>query len=224
MVARKPVRKLRNGSPVKLMLQNIVQGKALQHFTKGQSIFRQGDAADTLYFVDSGRVKLTVVSSVGKEAVLAVLGLGEFFGEGCLVGQHLRLNTATAMDPSEVFCVQKSAMARALAREQQLAESFIALLVSRNIDMEADLCDQPFNHSEKRLARVLLKLARFGENKSGPHLKIDRISHETLAEMVGTTRPRITHFMNKFRRMGLIDYNGETTVHSHLLVDLLLHE
>src|SRR5438552_13224845 len=169
---------------------------------KGEKIFAQGDSADAIFFIQSGKVKISVVSAAGKEAVLVIVGPHNFFGEGSLVGQSLRMSTATTLEPSTVFRVEKLAMIRALHDQAVLSEKFMAALLVRNIDLEEDLCDQLFNHSEKRLARVLLKLARMREHVM-PDAKIPVFSHEILAEMVGTTRARITHFMNKFRTMGL---------------------
>ena len=192
-------------------------------FRKGEKVFSQGAHADAIYFVQAGRVKITVVSSRGKEAVLALLGPHDFFGEGSLVGQSLRMSTATPMEATTLFRVEKPAMLHALHDQAELSEKFMASLLARNIDLEEDLCDQLFNHSEKRLARVLLKLARLREHIL-PDADIPTLSHETLAEMVGTTRSRINHFMNKFRKMGLIDYNGGLTVRAELLTDLVLHD
>ncbi len=171
-------------------------------------------------------MKVAVVSPGGKEAVIAVLGPDHFIGEGALVGQSLRISTATALEPSGVFRVEKRAMASALLEQAELSEKFIAALLVRNIDLEEDLCDQLFNHSEKRLARVLLKLARLREPDiaADAKIKVPNLSHETLAEMVGTTRSRISYFMNKFRRMGFIDYNGELVVRPELLTDVVLHD
>ena len=193
---------------VTALLKDISEGKHVMSVRKGEKIFSQGDCADSIYFVQTGRVKVSVVSSAGKEAVLAMLGPHSFFGEGALADQSLRMSTATAMEPATVFQVEKRAMLRALHAQADLSEKFMASLLKRNIDLEEDLCDQLFNHSEKRLARVLLKLARLREYEVVPDATIPTLSHETLAEMVGTTRSRITHFMNKFRKMGLIEYNG----------------
>jgi CRP-like cAMP-binding protein len=209
---------------LKNLLKNIREGKTLLRFRKDERVFSQGDAADAIFFIESGKVKLTVVSSGGKEAVLAMFGPRSSLGEGCLVGQSLRIGTATTIQPSTVFRIERNAMLQALIAQPDLSEKFTAALLSRNIDLEADLCDQLFNHSEKRLARVLLKLARFGKHDPMPGAKMPRVSHETLAEMVGTTRARVTHFMNKFRKLGLIDYNGEITVRSELLTDVVLHD
>jgi len=206
------------------LLKGIADGKTVLRFQKNGPIFAQGDKADAIYFIQAGKVKITVVSSAGKEAVLAVLGPRGFLGEGCLVGQGVRIGTATAIQTTTLFRIERRAMLRALHAQPDLSERFIASLLSRNIDLEEDLCDQLFNHSGKRLARVLLKLARFGQNDVMPEARMPRVSHETLAEMVGTTRSRVTHFMNKFRTLGLIDYNGEITVRSELLTDVVLHD
>jgi CRP/FNR family cyclic AMP-dependent transcriptional regulator len=209
---------------LKDLLKNIGDGKTLLRFQKNETVFSQGDAADAIFFIDTGKVKVTVVSSAGREAVLAMLGPRSSVGEGCLVGHSLRIGTATAIQPSTLFRIDRNAMLQALRAQPDLSDKFTAALLTRNIDLEADLCDQLFNHSEKRLARVLLKLARFGQHDGMPGAKMPRISHETLAEMVGTTRARVTHFMNKFRKLGLIDYNGEITVRSELLTDVVLHD
>ena len=209
---------------VATLLSKITVGKRELNFRKGEKIFAQGDRADSIYFIQSGRIKITVVSSGGKEAVLAMAGPHDFFGEGALVNQSLRVSTATTLEPSTIFRIEKGTMIRSLHEQPELSEKFTALLLTRNINLEEDLCDQLFNHSEKRLARVLLKLARLRENDLAQDASIPVLSHETLAEMVGTTRSRITHFMNKFRIMGLIDYNGELTVRTELLTDLVLHD
>jgi CRP/FNR family cyclic AMP-dependent transcriptional regulator len=206
------------------LLENIDDGKTLLRLDKKAKVFSQGEAAEGIYFIQTGKVKITVVSAQGKEAVLAMLGPRAFLGEGCLVGHSVRLGTATAIQSSTLIRIEKGAMLRALHAQPELSEKFTAALLSRNIDLEADLCDQLFNHSEKRLARVLLKLARFGVDDAVPATKMPRMSHETLAEMVGTTRSRVTHFMNKFRKLGLIDYNGEITVRTELLTDVVLHD
>jgi CRP/FNR family transcriptional regulator, cyclic AMP receptor protein len=206
------------------LLKTISEGKRLLNAEKGEKIFSQGERADAIFFIQSGKVKMTVISAAGKEAVIAMLGPRNFLGEGALVGQSLRISTATVLEPSTIFRIEKLAMARALHEQAELSEKFIAALLVRNIDLEEDLCDQLFNHSEKRLARVLLKLSRLREHDVAPDAQIPILSHETLAEMVGTTRSRITHFMNKFRTMGLIDYNGELTVRTELLTDVVLHD
>jgi CRP-like cAMP-binding protein len=209
---------------LKNLLKLITDGKTVLKFQKGVTVFSQGEAADAIYFIEAGKVKITVVSASGKEAVLAVLGPRSSLGEGCLVGQSLRIGTATAIQSSTLFRIERGAMLRALQAQPELSEKFMASLLSRNIDLEEDLCDQLFNHSEKRLARVLLKLARFGQQETVPEAKMPRISHEILAEMVGTTRSRVSHFMNKFRTLGLIDYNGVITVRAELLTDVVLHD
>ena len=206
------------------LLGKIDVGKTVLNLEKSQTVFSQGEAADSLYFIQTGKVKVTVVSALGKEAVLSMLGPRRFLGEGSLVGHSVRLGTATAIQASTLFRIEKGAMLRALHALPDLSEKFMAALLSRNIDLEADLCDQLFNHSEKRLARVLLKLARFGQNDAVPAAEMPRLSHEALAEMVGTTRSRVTHFMNKFRKLGLIDYNGVITVRTELLTDVVLHD
>ena len=206
------------------LLEKILDGKRVLNPQKGEKVFSQGDRADAIFFIQSGKVKITVISAAGKEAVIAMLGPHDFLGEGALVGQSLRISTATALEASTVFRIEKPAMSQALHEQADLSEKFIAALLVRNIDLEEDLCDQLFNHSEKRLARVLLKLARLRDHDPASDAKVPLLSHETLAEMVGTTRSRITHFMNKFRTMGLIDYNGTLTVRTELLTDLVLHD
>jgi len=214
------------GPHVTTLLEQISEGKTLLNVHKGRKIFSQGEKADAIYFIESGKVKVSVLSSAGKEAVLSMLGPTHFVGEGCMVGQTLRVATATALEPTTVFRIEKDVMLRALRDKEGLSEKFTAALLTRNIDIEADLCDQLFNHSEKRLARILLKLSRLRhpDPSPAPDTPITPISHETLAEMVGTTRSRVTHFMNKFRKMGLIDYNGVLTVHTGPMTDLVLHD
>jgi CRP/FNR family transcriptional regulator, cyclic AMP receptor protein len=209
---------------VAILLEGISEGKHAISARKDETIFTQGDRADAIYFVQTGRVKISVVSSAGKEAVLALVSGHGFFGEGSLVGQSHRISTATAMESSMLFQVEKRAMLHALHLQPDLSDKFMAALLKRNIDLEEDLCDQLFNHSEKRLARVLLKLARLREHEAAPDAAIPLLSHETLAEMVGTTRSRITHFMNKFRKIGLIEYNGHLIVRTELLTDVVLHD
>jgi CRP/FNR family cyclic AMP-dependent transcriptional regulator len=211
---------------IESLLKSIVVGKHLLQLQEQTPVFSQGDQADAIYFIQTGKVKLSVVSGQGKEAVLAMAGPREFFGEGCLVGQAIRITTATTTESSTVFRVQKQAMLQALHAQSELSDKFTAALLTRNIKMEEDLCDQLFNHSEKRLARVLLKLSRFGQHADVPDAKMPRLTHETLAEMVGTTRSRITFFMNKFRNLGLIEYTrtGELTVRDELMTDVVLHD
>ena len=204
---------------------HISEGKHVTITQKGEKIFSQGDGADAIYFVQTGRVKISVVSSAGKEGVLGILGANKFFGEECLIGQSLRMNTAMALDPSSVVCrVEKRAMLRALQAQPDLSEKFITSLLKRTIYLEEELCDQLFNHTEKRLARALLKLARLHEHRILPDTAIPKLSHETLAEMVGTTRSHISHFMNKFRKMGLIDYDTHLIVITERLTDVLFQD
>ena len=206
------------------VLEGISEGKRVLSPRSDEQLFSQGDRADAVFFIDHGKVKISVISAAGKEAVVAILGPHNFVGEGALVGQSLRISTATVLEPSRIFRIDRAAMIRALRDNAELSERFVAALLIRNIDLEADLCDQIFNHSEKRLARVLLKLARLGDHEIAPDARVPNLTHETLAEMVGTTRSRITHFMNKFRTMGLIEYNGELHVRTELLTDVVLHD
>jgi CRP/FNR family cyclic AMP-dependent transcriptional regulator len=208
------------------LLKKISEGKRLLNAEKGEKIFSQGERADAIFFIQSGKVKMTVISAAGKEAVIAMLGPHNFLGEGALVGQSLRISTATVLEPSTIFRIEKLAMARALHEQAELSEKFIAALLVRNIDLEEDLCDQLFNHSELRLARVLLKLARFGQDDKPPDTKVPRLTHETLAEIVGTTPSEIGLFMYKFRMLGLIDDTGDgaITVRGRLLTDVVLQD
>ena len=206
------------------LLNGISEGKHAMTLQKGRKVFSQGDRADAIYFLKAGRVKVSVISSAGKEAVLTLLGPEDFFGEGALVGQSLRMSTVTTLEPITALRVDIRAMLRALHNQVDLSERFMASLLKRNIDLEEDLCDQLFNHSEKRLARVLLKLARLRERPADSSATVPTLSHETLAEMVGTTRSRISVFMNKFRKMGLIEYNGHLVVRTELLTDVVLHD
>ena len=206
----------------KIFLSKVNGGRAISDYRKNQIVYRQGDAADSVFYIQSGKIKTTVVSDQGKEAVVAVLGTGDFFGEGCLTGQPLRLSTVSTMTQSVIVRIAKADVIRVIHEEPAFAELFIAHLLSRNIRVEADLVDQLFNSSEKRLARVLLLLANFGK-ESHPEPILAKISQETLAEMIGTTRSRVSFFMNKFRELGLIDYNGHIEVHSSLL-NVVLHD
>jgi CRP/FNR family cyclic AMP-dependent transcriptional regulator len=185
-------------------------------------IFSQGDPADAVFYIHSGKVKLTVVSIRGKEAVVAILGAGDFFGEGCLAGQAVRMGTAVTMAMCSIMRLEKSDVIRALHEQPSFSEVFVAHLISRNIRIEEDLVDQLFNSSEKRLARVLLLLANFGKEGT-PQTVIPKISQETLAEIIGTTRSRVSFFMNRFRKLGFIDYNGDLKIHSSLL-NIVLHD
>jgi CRP/FNR family cyclic AMP-dependent transcriptional regulator len=202
----------------------LIEGKRVFEVPKKERIYSQGEPADAVYFIESGKVKITVVSFVGKEATLSVVGPGGFIGEGCLTGQPARLSTATALESSTLARVEKLAMARLLQEQPRLAEAFIAHLLARNIDLEKDLCTQLFDHSEKRLARVLLKLSRFGERGEESDVIIPKFSHETLAEMVGTTRSRVTYFMNKFKSQGLSDYNEKVIVRASLSTEVVLRD
>ena len=191
-------------------------------FAKKQTIFAQGDEADAVFYINNGKVRLTVVSKAGKEATLGLLNEGEFFGEGALAGQPLRMGSATAMTDCELLRIDKKAMMLALHREHKFSDLFVAYLLARNIRYEEDLVDQLFNSSEKRLARILLLLARFGK-EGVPETIIPKISQETLADMIGTTRSRVSFFMNRFRKLGFIHYNGGLQVHSSLL-NVVLHD
>jgi CRP/FNR family transcriptional regulator, cyclic AMP receptor protein len=200
----------------KAFLTRIEDGKTTREYRNDQIVFSQGDEADAVFYIQSGKVKLTVVSTRGKEAVIGVLERGSFFGEGCLAAQPLRMSTASAIQPSSIIRVGRSTMIRVLHKEPEFAELFTAYLLSRNVRIEEDLVDQLFNSSEKRLARILLLLAHFGKEPR-PESVIPKVSQETLAAMVGTTRSRVSFFMNRFRKMGFIHYNGGLQVHSGLL-------
>jgi CRP/FNR family transcriptional regulator, cyclic AMP receptor protein len=197
-------------------------GRTISKYRKDQTVFSQGGSADAVFYIQKGKVKITVVSEQGKEAVVAVLGPDEFCGEGCLTGQPRRIATAVAMTECEIMRLEKAAMIRVLHKEPAFSEMFIAHLLARTIRVEADLVDQLFNSSEKRLARALLLLANFGKD-GRPERIIAKVSQETLAEMIGTTRSRVSHFMNKFRKLGFIAYNGHLEVHSSLL-NVVLHD
>lgn len=204
-------------------LATLGEGRKVVPFRKKQTIFTQGSAADALFYIQRGKVKLAVVSKAGKEATIAILSEGDFFGEGCLAGQPLRMTAAISMTDCELLRIEKKAMIRALHREHALSDMFVAYLLTRNIRYEEALVDQLFNPSEKRLARILLLLAHFGK-EGVPATVIPGISQETLAEMVGTTRSRVSHFMNKFRKVGFVDYDGSgLQVHSSL-INVVLHD
>jgi CRP-like cAMP-binding protein len=204
-------------------LATVGEGRRVVAFPRKQTIFAQGDAADTVFYIQEGKIRLTVVSQIGKEATLGILNPGEFFGEGGLAGQAFRMGSATAMTDCELLQIDKQAMMLALHRGHSFSDVFVAYLLSRNIRYEEDLVDQLFNSSEKRLARILLLLAQFGK-EGKPETVIPKISQETLAEMVGTTRSRISFFMNRFRRLGFVDYGGSgLQVHSSLL-NIVLHD
>ena len=205
-----------------LFLPKVGEGRTIAEYTNGQMVFSQGDEADAVFYIQSGKVKLTVVSNAGKEAVIAILGPGDFLGEGCLAGRPVCLATATAMSDCSIVRLAKPATIRVLHEEPAFSEMFVSYLLTRNMRIEEDLVDQLFNSSEKRLARVLLLLANFGK-EGKPEPVITKISQETLAEMIGTTRSRVSFFMNKFRKMGFIEYNGELHIHSSLL-NIVLHD
>lgn len=198
-------------------------GRTLVDVKKNGTVFSQGDVADSVFYVQKGRVRLTVVSKRGKEATIALLGTGDFVGEECIAAiQPQRMATATALTPATVLRIERQEMVRVLSRERALSEVFVTYLLARNVRIQEDLIDQLFNSSEKRLARALLLLARFGK-ESKPEMVIPKISQETLAEMVGTTRSRVSFFMNRFRKLGFIEYNGELSVHGSLL-NVILHD
>ena len=196
--------------------------RKVTEFKKAEVVYAQGDAAKSVMYLQSGGVKLTVVNEVGKEAVVGILGPGDFFGEGCLAGQPVRMGTATAITASTVLLIEKNEMFKVLHEEHELSDLFIRFMLARNIRIEEDLVDQLFNSSEKRLARTLLLLARYGKEDQ-PHGVLPKVSQETLAEMIGTTRSRVNFFMNKFRRLGFIKYNGGLQINTSLL-SVVLHE
>jgi CRP/FNR family transcriptional regulator, cyclic AMP receptor protein len=200
----------------KLFLAKVGEGKAILKFDKNQVVFAQGDVADAVFYIQKGRIKVLVISEQGKEAVVGILESGQFFGEGCLNGHPLRISTAMAIEECLITSIAKGAMLTVLHREPKFSELFMAYLLSRNSRIEEDLIDQLFNSSEKRLARLLLLLANFGKEGT-PQPIAAKVSQETLAEMIGTTRSRVSFFMNKFRKLGFITYNGKIEVHSSLL-------
>ncbi len=220
MVAAKKLGKF----DTKAFLSTIDGGRKIEAFPKKQTIFVQGDSSDAVFYIQKGKVKLTVVAKTGREATIGILNEGDSFGEGCLTGQPLRLCTATAMTDCSVMRIEKKSMMEVLHREHAFSDMFVAYLLARNIRYEEDLVDQLFNSSEKRLARILLLLAHFGKDGK-PETVIPRISQETLAEMVGTTRPRVSFFMNRFRKLGFIDYDAgdDLQVHGSLL-NVVLHD
>jgi CRP/FNR family cyclic AMP-dependent transcriptional regulator len=212
-VGKKPVN---SECDPKAFLAKVGAGKTILKIKKNQHVFEQGDVADTVFYIQKGRVKLTVLSEQGKEAVVGILEPGQFFGEGCLNGHPLRIATTTAMEECVITSITKEAMISAIRSEPKFSELFMAYLLTRNSRVEEDLIDQLFNSSEKRLARLLLLLAHFGKEGIPQPILLD-ISQETLAEMIGTTRSRVSYFMNKFRKLGLINYNGKIEVHNSLL-------
>jgi CRP/FNR family cyclic AMP-dependent transcriptional regulator len=206
----------------KVFLAKVGKGRTRAEYPKNQQVFSQGDAADAIFYIQKGKVKLTVVSSQGKEAVIAILGANDFFGEGCLAGQARRMASATAMSDCSIMRLEKDDVIPVLHAQPAFTELFLHYVLTRNIRIEEDLVDQLFNSSEKRLARVLLLLANFGK-EGKPEPVIPKMSQETLAEIVGTTRSRVSFFMNRFRELGFIEYNGGLHVNSSLL-NIVLHD
>jgi CRP-like cAMP-binding protein len=204
-------------------LESAGAARRVATYRRAEVIFSQGDPCDSVMYLRKGSVKLSVLSHAGKEAVVAVLGPGDFFGEGALAGQPLRMGTATAMTASTVLVIEKDAMIRLLHEEHAFSDRFIEYMLARNVRIEADLVDQLFNSSEKRLARTLLLIARYGR-QDNPQRALPKISQETLAEMVGTTRSRVNFFMNKFRKLGFIDYNGGSLQINSSLLSVVLHD
>ena len=206
----------------KVFLAKVNGGRTISDYRNSQIVYSQGDPADSVFYIQKGKVKINVLSELGKEAVIAVLETGNFFGEGCLAGQTLRLASVAALTDCVIVRMEKANITRVIHEEPAFAELFISHLLARNIRVEEDLVDQLFNSSEKRLARTLLLLANFGK-EGDPEPVLAKISQETLAEMIGTTRSRVSVFMNKFRKLGLIDYNGHIEIHRSLL-NVVLHE
>ena len=207
---------------IRAFLSSAGKARSIAKFKKGQVIFSQDDPCDDVLYIQSGNAKLSIVNPQGKEAVLAIVGPGDFLGEGCIIGNPVRMATATAIAPLSAMSIQKKEMMRVLHDEQEFSGKFINYMLERNLKIEADLVDQLFNSSEKRLARALLILARYGK-EGAPERMLAKISQETLAELVGTTRSRVNFFMNKFRKLGFIHYNGGLQVHSSLL-NVVLHD
>jgi CRP/FNR family cyclic AMP-dependent transcriptional regulator len=215
-------RKKKRTFDAQVFLESVGVSRKVADFRRNQTIFSQGDTANNVFYVQKGSVKLTIVNESGKEAIVAIFGPGDFFGEGGMAGQTLRMGTTTAIGPTTLLTIGKQEMIRVLHAEHALSDRFIAHMLARNIRVEADLVDQLFNSIEKRLARTLLLLARYGkEGETEPVLQ--KVSQETLAEMIGTTRTRVNMFMNKFRKLGFIEYNGEIKVKKSLL-SVVLHE
>ncbi|HLW80855.1 MAG TPA: Crp/Fnr family transcriptional regulator [Candidatus Acidoferrales bacterium] len=207
---------------MRVFLDTAGVARRVKEFKRGEVVYSQGDAAQNVMYLQEGGVKLTVISEAGKEAVVAILGPGDFFGEGSLAGQSVRMGTATAITPTTLLVIEKSEMLKVLHEQSAFSDRFIAFMLARNIRIEEDLVDQLFNSSEKRLARTLLLLARYGKEDQ-PHGVLPKISQETLAEMIGTTRSRVNFFMNKFRKLGFIEYNGGLQINTSLL-SVVLHE
>jgi CRP-like cAMP-binding protein len=212
----------RPGFNAQAFLDSAGVARKVKKFKRAEAVYSQGDAAHSVMYLQEGGVKLTVVNEVGKEAVVAILGPGDFFGEGCLAGQSVRMGTATTITPSTVLVIEKSEMFKVLHEQHALSDRFISFMLARNIRIEEDLVDQLFNSSEKRLARTLLLLARYGKEDQ-PHGLLPKVSQEVLAEMVGTTRSRVNFFMNKFRKLGFIKYNGGLQINTSLL-SIVLHD
>lgn len=218
---RSAERKARRAFDVEAFLKSMGPAQRVVKYRRGQVVFSQGDPGTDVRYIQQGGIKLSVLSRIGKEAVVAMLAPGDFFGEGVLAGQSVRIGTATAAVASTVLVIEKAAMVRLLHDEPTFSDRFISYMLTRNIRVEADLVDQLFNSSEKRLARTLLLLARYGE--ANPQRTLPKISQETLAEMIGATRTRVNFFMNKFRKLGFIEYNGELRINSSLL-SIVLHD
>jgi CRP/FNR family cyclic AMP-dependent transcriptional regulator len=216
------VAKRTNGFNAQAFLDSAGLSKKIVPFLRDAAVFTQGDRCDSVMYIQSGGVKLSVLSKTGREAVVAMLGPGDFFGEGCLAGQPLRIGSATAIAPSNILVIEKSQMVKALHKQHALSDRFIAHMLSRNVRIEQDLIDQLFNSSEKRLARALLLLARYGK-QDRPTRHLPKLSQEVLAEMIGTTRSRVNFFMNRFRKLGFIEYNGGIKINSSLL-SVVLHD
>lgn len=207
---------------VKAFLNSAGLARKIKEFKRAEIVYSQGDVAKSIFYLQEGGVKLSVINEVGKEAVVAMLGPGDFFGEGCLAGQSVRMGMARAITPTTVLVIEKSEMFKVLHEQNALSDRFISFMLARNIRIEEDLVDQLFNSSEKRLARTLLLLARYGKEDK-PHGVLPKMSQETLAEMIGTTRSRVNFFMNKFRKLGFIKYNGGLQINTSLL-NVVLHE
>ena len=215
-------KKIRLPFNVKTFLSTVNGGRTISTYRTKQKVYSQGDAANSVFYIREGHVKVCVISALGKEAVVALPSKGDFFGEGCLTGQPLRLATVMAMTECVIMRLDKAAIMNVLRDEPKFAEAFMAFLLQRNARVEEDLVDQLFNSSEKRLARLLLLMANFGK-EGRPEKVITKLSQETLAEMIGTTRSRVSSFMNKFRKLGFVEYNGDLTVHNSLL-NVVLHD
>ncbi|MGC1417593.1 MAG: Crp/Fnr family transcriptional regulator [Candidatus Acidiferrum sp.] len=218
-----PKKKSKNGSfDPQVFLDTAGVSRKIVEYRRNESIYSQGDGADSVMYVQKGGIKLSVVNGSGKEAVVAMFGPTDFFGEGCMAGQTVRMGTAAAVTPTTILVIDKNELLRVLHTEQELSDHFIRYMLAHNIRVEEDLIDQLFNSSEKRLARTLLLLARYGKQDQ-PIRTLPKVSQETLASMVGTTRSRVNFFMNKFRKLGFIEYNGKITVNKSLLT-VVLHE